>query len=137
MTNLPEGVFGDVTFEDFIIFDVVNLVTVHPSIILQSKERLQQLAIGYCRLEEFPWEILPQLIRLNSLDLHGNYITTLPPLQSPTLQYFDFRFNFIDALEAGWSTPNLLGVWFGECKYVLLLVLDPPHEYLKNILFSL
>ena len=123
VTDLPEGVFGDVSFELFIL-ERVEMITVHPSIILQSKERLQNLTIGG-GLEEFPWEVLPQLTRLYYLNLGGNSLTALPPLQSPTLEYLILGNNFIDALEAGWSTPNLLQMLLCECYYVLFFFNGP------------
>ncbi|CAG0893882.1 unnamed protein product [Darwinula stevensoni] len=103
---LPEGVFGDISFEEIFV-DLTSVTSLHFTTLLPSKDRLWSLIIGFSSLEEFPWEILPQLINLKELDLQFNALTSLPLLQSASLEYIDIMFNEISHVEAGWSLPNL------------------------------
>ncbi|CAG0891152.1 unnamed protein product [Darwinula stevensoni] len=102
--ELPEGVFGNVTFEALIIFQVA---AVHPSALLPSKDRLYHVQIYFSGLAEFPWEVLPELTHLYYMDLKNNYLTDLPPVLSPNLTTLDLGGNQITRVEYNWSAPNL------------------------------
>ncbi|CAG0891151.1 unnamed protein product [Darwinula stevensoni] len=104
--ELPEGVFGNVTFEAIIIF-YAAVATVHPSALLPSKDRLYHVQIYFSGLADFPWEVLPELTHLYYLDLRNNYLTALPPVLSPSLTTLDLGGNRITRLESNWSAPNL------------------------------
>ncbi|CAG0902564.1 unnamed protein product [Darwinula stevensoni] len=104
--ELPEGVFGNVTFEAIIIFHAA-VAAVHPSALLPSKDRLYHVQIYFSGLAEFPWEVLPELTHLYYMDLRNNYLTDLPPVLSPSLTTLDLGGNQITRLEYNWSAPNL------------------------------
>ena len=114
VTGLPEGVFGDVSFEHMVLENAWNLSVIHPGAVLQSKDRLQHLQIHYTPLEDFSWEILPQLANLLFFDFTDSSITTLPALHSPTLQSLALWNNHISTVEVGWSAPNLEVLIMGE-----------------------
>ncbi|CAG0904264.1 unnamed protein product [Darwinula stevensoni] len=103
---LPEGAFGDISFEEIVVFQT-SVASLHSTALLPSKDRLWRLTILESSLEEFPWEILPQLINLTHIYMSGNALTSLPPLQSASLQHLSLWKNVISHVEAGWSLPNL------------------------------
>ena len=103
---LPNWVFGDVTFEDIFIYNT-SLFSVHPGALLPSKDRLWYLRIELSRLEEFPWDVLPEFISLTNLNLDVNELKNVPPLQSPTLESLYIRQNRISKIAPGWSLPSL------------------------------
>ncbi|CAG0893760.1 unnamed protein product [Darwinula stevensoni] len=107
LTELPQGVFGDVSFQYIDVYDAWNLMTIHPEAILQSKDRLQGLHIYGGILHDFPWYIVPQLTNITSLGISSNALTTVPVLESSALQYLFLGENHISTLEVGWNTPNL------------------------------
>ncbi|CAG0902950.1 unnamed protein product [Darwinula stevensoni] len=107
VTELPEGVFGTVTFERIQLNGVRNLNSVHPSVILESKDRLQQLLICDCLLDHFQWDILSQLTELKFFGLCDSDVTDLPVFDSLILEGLYLPGNRISTFEAGWSTPNI------------------------------
>ncbi|CAG0887199.1 unnamed protein product [Darwinula stevensoni] len=111
LTELPEGVFGTVSFERIEIIYVPNLVTVHPSVILQSRDTLQSMMITSGRLGDFPWSILPEMNSLKNVSVEGHSLTSLPVLQSSTLEGLYLQLNSISAVEAGWSMPLLKNLY--------------------------
>ncbi|CAG0901237.1 unnamed protein product [Darwinula stevensoni] len=111
--ELPDGVFGDVTFEEIYIYND-SLVSLHPGAILPSKDRLRELKLSRCGMgkipggmEEFPWDILPQFNKLTRLYLTINALTTLPAIQSASLEQIQIGDNQIMTLESGSSLPRL------------------------------
>ena len=112
---LPEGAFGDVTFQEIYVHKT-SLGSIHAGALLPSKDRLSTVEISDSLLDSFPWEILPELTSLESLHLHGNSFTSLPPLQSVSLEDFRIFTNEIAQLEVGWSLPNLTVLDLGECE---------------------
>ncbi|CAG0900104.1 unnamed protein product [Darwinula stevensoni] len=106
--ELPEGVFGEVTFEVIEVCDCA-VVALHPSAIVPSADTLEYLTVRACPFEDFPFHVLPELIRLKNLFVVGTRIgPVVPPLQSMSLEDLHVGFNLISALnETGWSTPNL------------------------------
>ncbi|CAG0887206.1 unnamed protein product [Darwinula stevensoni] len=81
VTELPEGVLGDVSIQHILLESVWNLSTIHPEVVLQSKDRLQQIQVHDVPVEDFPWEVLSQLTSLLFFDFtgSGNPISELPP----------------------------------------------------------
>ena len=116
VTDFPEGLFGSVSFEIIEVMVARNVTSVHPSVFLQSKERLKQVTIGECLIGDFSWDILPQLTNLLLLDLHENVLTTIPPIESDSLETLNLWENEISSLEIGWSTPNLRHLDTSECN---------------------
>ncbi|CAG0883512.1 unnamed protein product [Darwinula stevensoni] len=106
VTELPKGVFGNVTFQKISISST-DLATVDPSALLSSKDRLQEMTIISSALEDFPFHILPQMTQLKQLDLSRNRLKAVPALDSPRLEILDVSRNDIKKLEPGWSIPNL------------------------------
>ncbi|CAG0895573.1 unnamed protein product [Darwinula stevensoni] len=104
--ELPEGVFGDVTFEEILVRGSA-VASIHPAAVLPSNDRLRRLEISLSVLREFPWDVLPEFSDLTSLHFYSNVLTTLPHLRSASLTYFDISSNEIAELEAGSSLPNL------------------------------
>ncbi|CAG0890031.1 unnamed protein product [Darwinula stevensoni] len=123
---LPGGVFGDTTF-DTINLAVTSVSRVDPAALLASKDRLLSLVIDGSPLREFPWEILPQLANLKKLDLRDIGLTTLPLLQSDSLEEFSVSSNEIDHLEAGWSLPNLRRLYLSSNP-----IRDVPAGFLSD-----
>ncbi|CAG0886998.1 unnamed protein product [Darwinula stevensoni] len=105
--DLPEGVFGEVSFQRLYVSgtSVANLYPL--SILPHLAARLEELRIMDSSLTDFPFVILSPLRSLKVLDISGNAISAVPALQSSSLQIFNVEFNQITALEEGWSTPNL------------------------------
>ncbi|CAG0893956.1 unnamed protein product [Darwinula stevensoni] len=107
VTELPEGILGNVSFQ-YIRVKNTAIERVHPSAILPSKNRLIELEIQHCHLKEFPFEILPELSSLATLHLWNNTLTFIPALQSNSLRVLYLSFNNIVKVESnGWMTPNL------------------------------
>ncbi|CAG0891150.1 unnamed protein product [Darwinula stevensoni] len=104
--DLPEGVFGDVSFEEIIVGNSV-VGALHPTAILTSRDRLRTLQVSYCALEEFPWDVIPQFANLTRLHLYGNAFTVIPPIQSDSLEELLLFGNHVVTLEVGSSLPNL------------------------------
>ncbi|CAG0880251.1 unnamed protein product [Darwinula stevensoni] len=103
---LPEGIFGNVSFQEIHVLRT-GLVTVDPSALLTSKDRLEYLSISNSLLEEFPFHILPRMTHLATLRLASNALRRVPALASSSLRDVMLFGNRIDALEPGWSTPGL------------------------------
>ena len=115
--ELQGGVFGEVTFEEVFI-QYTSISNINSAVLLPLKDRLQYMKIGDGVLEVFPWEVVPQLTNLHNLDLWGNALTSLPPLQSTSLEFLDISANEIAQLEVGWSLPNLRYLRLGECEHM-------------------
>ncbi|CAG0906712.1 unnamed protein product, partial [Darwinula stevensoni] len=127
--ELPEGVFGEVTFEVIEMW-YCAVVALHPSAIVPSADTLEFLNIGRCPLEDFPFHVLPQLIRLKNLFVGGTKIGgVVAPLQSMTLEDLYLGVNQISALnETGWSTPNLKALIIGGNP-----LSESPSEVLEGL----
>ena len=111
---MPEGVFGNVTFEEIYI-DLTPLESVHLGAFLPLKDQLRILDIGGSALVEFPWAIVSaEFTRLTELWLTGSRVTTLPPLRSDILETLFIIDNEITELQTGWSLPNLRFLYLGE-----------------------
>ncbi|CAG0892531.1 unnamed protein product [Darwinula stevensoni] len=106
LTSLPEGHFGNLTFES-IRMEYTSIASVHPQGILQSASRLTSLQLTSSVLEEFPFEMLPDLPVLKRLDLGHDRLPSVPAITSPSLEYLRLRYNRLSTLETGWNTPNL------------------------------
>ncbi|CAG0901187.1 unnamed protein product [Darwinula stevensoni] len=109
--ELPEGLFGDVTFQYIEVRDT-EVASVHPTVLLSSKDELYHLSITESSLEDFPFDVLSQMTKLQYLNLRHNALNSSPVVQCPNLEYLDLTGNEI-SLESGWSMPSL---------YVLFLV---------------
>ncbi|CAG0893879.1 unnamed protein product [Darwinula stevensoni] len=104
--ELPRGVFGDNSFEKIHVSRTF-VASIHSADLLSSKDRLWRVTIKESSIEEFPWEILPQLTNLKELYLYSNHLTSLPHLQSASLEYFSISKNNVVHVQAGWYLPNL------------------------------
>ncbi|CAG0888219.1 unnamed protein product [Darwinula stevensoni] len=107
LTDLPSGVFGDVSFHAIQIHGARNLERMDPDALERSGDRLRDLTVAFCRLGDFPWEALPRLGELRSVDASDNAIARLPAIESPTLQSLYLQQNDISDVRAGWATPEL------------------------------
>ncbi|CAG0885522.1 unnamed protein product [Darwinula stevensoni] len=107
VTELPEDVFRNISFQFITLFDVSNLRIIHRTAILSSKHRLNKMWIINSAIDDFPWVILPELTDLKELHLNGNFLTVLPTLSSDTLVYLSLQRNRISTLELEWNIPNL------------------------------
>ncbi|CAG0887766.1 unnamed protein product [Darwinula stevensoni] len=114
VTELSDGIFGDVSFKNIFIHTAQNLIAVHVSALLSSDDSLVEATFSLCDLEDFPWHVLPQMVALTKLDLHGNAFAKLPVLRSSTLEHLDLSDNNITALESGWVLPNLRWLYMDE-----------------------
>ncbi|CAG0880253.1 unnamed protein product [Darwinula stevensoni] len=106
MKNLPEGIFGNVTFQEMFISDT-SLETVDPSALLSSKDRLQRLTITNSRLKEFPFHVLPQMSLLRALNLASNALKSVTPLGNLSRQNLSLWSNGTNALQLSWPTSDL------------------------------
>ncbi|CAG0893563.1 unnamed protein product [Darwinula stevensoni] len=105
--ELPEKAFGNAAFK-VILLRNTSVKIVYPSALLSSKRLLSRLAVEDSRLNGFPFYLLPELQRLEVLSLEGNYIVSVPVLQSPSLKLLSLARNEILRLdEEGWTTPIL------------------------------
>ena len=103
MKELPDGVFGDISF-DHIIVNNTALRKIHPNALLPSKDRLVELTIQYSHLEEFPFQILPKLSLLRFLHLQANSLTSVTAIRSASLEALSLSFNHISRIEeSGWQ----------------------------------
>ncbi|CAG0888721.1 unnamed protein product [Darwinula stevensoni] len=107
LEDLHEGVFAGLSFQ-WIFVEDTNVRTIHPSALLHSMEVIMDLTIGDSGLEEFPFQLLPKFRRLKGLSLYGNLLTSVPALQTDTLEMLDLSMNNISRLEGNeWATPSL------------------------------
>ncbi|CAG0903698.1 unnamed protein product, partial [Darwinula stevensoni] len=105
--HLPDGILAHLSFQSIWLNDT-RLKRVHPSVLLLSGSRLVNLTVQFARLEEFPFRLLPEFPRLRSLWLESNLLTSVPALQSESLEILDLDHNRITRVEEdGWATPNL------------------------------
>ncbi|CAG0902096.1 unnamed protein product [Darwinula stevensoni] len=100
VTELPEGVFGDISFQRIYV-ETTDLVSVHPSALLSSEDDLERLRIRYSHLGGFPWETLAELAGLAYLDLVFNDLTAMSSFQGPSLEELHVSNNMIATLTAG------------------------------------
>ncbi|CAG0883796.1 unnamed protein product [Darwinula stevensoni] len=68
----PEGLFGKVTFEN-IILGYTSVTTIHPSVLISLKDRIVTLDCQTCGLQDFPWDIVPQLTHLQVFYINDYY----------------------------------------------------------------
>ncbi|CAG0896805.1 unnamed protein product [Darwinula stevensoni] len=129
--DLSHGIFGNITFQRIYSYKT-TIRTIHPSTLNSSRERLQSLNIWNSRLEDFPFTVLPELTNLKILDLHGNALKTVPPLESESLKELYLPLAIArssDKVEEGWA-----GAWgskaggggaggTGSCRSVVVDVL--------------
>ncbi|CAG0884971.1 unnamed protein product [Darwinula stevensoni] len=105
--ELPDRVFGNLAFQNIELYSTI-VESVHPSVILSSKDWLVTLKISFSRLKEFPFYLLLWLPQLRELHLLGNHLTEVPTLRSPSLQLLYLQLNEISGMEEGeWTTPDL------------------------------
>ncbi|CAG0889269.1 unnamed protein product [Darwinula stevensoni] len=83
--EFPGGYFGDVSFERITITGY-QVATIHPSALLSSLDTLEELEITDSHLKEFPWDTLPLLTKLTSLNLYGNELKEISSIRSDSLQ---------------------------------------------------
>ncbi|CAG0894713.1 unnamed protein product [Darwinula stevensoni] len=107
LQELPEGIFGHLSLEN-IYLNNTGVRTIHPSVILSSKDRLVNMTIEYSLLEEFPFHLLSSLPRLTKLRLPHNSLTSVPAVRTDSLETLNLEYNNISIMEeVGWATPNL------------------------------
>ncbi|CAG0890534.1 unnamed protein product [Darwinula stevensoni] len=104
--EIPEGVFGEVSFEEIFIYRT-PITNVHPGAILPLKDRLWDLRIGYGAMAGFPWNIIPELPNLVRISLYGNAFTVWPLLESDSVEIIILSGNSITFLEPGFHLPKL------------------------------
>ncbi|CAG0885486.1 unnamed protein product [Darwinula stevensoni] len=105
--ELPEGLFKHISFQRIVINNTA-LKKVQPSAILPLKHLHVELGIQHSLLENFPFYILNQLQRLESLWLYNNSLTSIPAFKSDSLEILRLDNNKITRVEFdGWATPNL------------------------------
>ncbi|CAG0887972.1 unnamed protein product [Darwinula stevensoni] len=105
--ELPEGVFRDLSFQDIWV-NYTALRRIHPSALLPSKDSLETVSIRFSDLESFPFNILPQFSRLKELSLWNNSLTSVPAIQSDSLEILNLPYNNLANVGGpGWATPNL------------------------------
>ena len=123
MKDLPEGVFGDLSFEKILIYNT-SLKTIHSSVILSSRDRLVDLTIAHSRLQGFPFSLLPTFPLLKKLWLQNNSLTSVPVLQSESLEVLYLYSNRITKVdEDGWATPNLRELYLSEYNTYFVMAL--------------
>ncbi|CAG0902435.1 unnamed protein product [Darwinula stevensoni] len=69
--------------------------------------RLEQLTIINTHLKEFPFHVLPVMMKLKELRLPSNALKLVPALRSTSLKTLILSNNEIGTLQPGWSLPNL------------------------------
>ncbi|CAG0879488.1 unnamed protein product [Darwinula stevensoni] len=106
--KLPEGAFGDVSFQEMRLQYNEVLASVHATALLPSKNRLVKIFLDYGNVNAFPFDILPEMTALKELKMGFNSLTEVPVLRSNSLEILDLAFNRIRSLKEGaWSLPNL------------------------------
>ncbi|CAG0879489.1 unnamed protein product [Darwinula stevensoni] len=108
IAELPEGVFGDVSFQEMWLQDNRLLTSVHATALLPSKNRLVKIVLERGYVNSFPFDILPEMTALKELKMASNSLTEVPVLRSNSLEILDLAYNRIRSLKEGaWSLPNL------------------------------
>ncbi|CAG0892360.1 unnamed protein product [Darwinula stevensoni] len=106
--ELPEGVFGDISFQEIRITDNGMLRSIHNTALRASRDRLRVLRMEGNHLNSFPFDILPEMTALTELTLYNNYLIFVPVINSDSLELLNLANNEITFLEEGpWSLPNL------------------------------
>ncbi|CAG0879487.1 unnamed protein product [Darwinula stevensoni] len=106
--KLPEGAFGDVSFQEMWLRYNQVLASVHATALLPSKTRLVKLFLDYGNVNSFPFDILPEMTVLKELKMAFNSLTGVPVLHSTSLEILDLAYNQIQSLEEGaWYLPKL------------------------------
>ncbi|CAG0902817.1 unnamed protein product [Darwinula stevensoni] len=103
--QLPEGVFGDVTFQEIEV-SRTSVESIDPEALLPSKDRLERLDINNSKLKEFPFEIIAQFSILTYLSLGANELTSLSSFQSSSLETLGVAGNQLTFF-GNMSLPNL------------------------------
>ena len=106
MSELPDGVFGDVSFQNIYV-KTTDVDFVHPSALLSAKDDLERLWIWYSHLVDFPWETLTEFSKLVHVNLEFNEITEISSFENPTLEELYVSNNKIATLQNGLSVPKL------------------------------
>ncbi|CAG0898263.1 unnamed protein product [Darwinula stevensoni] len=105
--ELPEGVFRDLSFQDIWV-NYTALRRIHPAALLPSKDSLQTMTILFSDLDSFPLDMLPLFSRLKELSLRNNSLTSVPAIESDSLEILNLPYNNLAKVEGlGWRTPNL------------------------------
>ncbi|CAG0891419.1 unnamed protein product [Darwinula stevensoni] len=104
--HLMDGIFGKVTFNEITISET-SLVSVDPTVLLSLKNSLETLIINNSALEEFPFQVIPEMTSLSKLELSYNALKSVPALRSSSLQIVQLSHNRIKTLVPDWLMPNL------------------------------
>ncbi|CAG0896128.1 unnamed protein product [Darwinula stevensoni] len=117
--EISERMFGDISFEG-IGTDWCGVVSVRPSALMPSKDRLEYISMNRGVLEQFPWDYMQHFTKLVAIDFKYNWLTVLPPVQSTSLERLVLAGNPITTLEAGSFMPNLKDI--NLCEFPLLMI---------------
>ncbi|CAG0897500.1 unnamed protein product, partial [Darwinula stevensoni] len=134
-TELSDGIFGDVSFEYIDIFQSRELNDIRPLALLPSSDRLFGASIAQCPLENFPWSILPDMVALKRLSISDTKLTTLPALESSTIDYLFLWHNEISTIEGVWDVPNLYSLDLGLAPNTAVLLDDNSITELTEAAF--
>ncbi|CAG0895752.1 unnamed protein product [Darwinula stevensoni] len=104
--HLMDGIFGKVTFNKITISET-SLVSVDPTVLLSLKNSLGTLIINNSALEEFPFQVIPEMISLSKLELSYGALKSVPAITSSSLQIVQLSHNRIETLVPEWFMPNL------------------------------
>ncbi|CAG0900481.1 unnamed protein product [Darwinula stevensoni] len=105
--ELPEWIFGDLSFEQIIVRDSA-LERIDPMAILPFKSELVNISVHHSRLKSFHFDIIPEFPRLKRLWLYGNSLSSVPAIHSKSLDILCLSTNNIKRVEQdGWATPNV------------------------------
>ncbi|CAG0895013.1 unnamed protein product [Darwinula stevensoni] len=100
--------------DDFLQSIFVQKTIVRRILLLRRPLKLKQLNVWNSQLEEFDFEVLPHLINLRLLDLHGNTLTRVPHSASMSLEELHLYDNKITTFEEKLSMPNLKNLNIGK-----------------------
>ncbi|CAL4192547.1 unnamed protein product [Meganyctiphanes norvegica] len=137
--HLPNGIFGDMSFEEI---DIVScgLQTVAKEVFINSATTLKKLILKNNKLDnKFDFDVLSEFSVLDYLDMHNNNITEFPVLDIPSLTYLDMWMNPITSLpdDVFGKMPNLTYVDLDMMDLEQLPInLFPIQSQLTKVLLS-
>ena len=133
VTKLISGVFQSISFEIIEIEQEDAFGLIEPLALTGSIFTLQHLRVVYTRISEntFPFSMIGEFRNLKILELYGNYITSIPKIESFSLEELSLNDNRITTIPS--NTFNM--VPFLQYLYISGNAINYiiPGKYIKTV----